>query len=348
LSNPPLSLCLLAEKNLLVIVSYDTIIRMTKPRFQINSNILQLSKEIGYELGLLAGAKLAPVPIKLRRKNKIETIHSSLAIEGNALTIEQVTAILDGKKVLAPEKDILEVQNAVQVYDKLLSWDAASIESFKQAHSLLMANLIPSNGSWRARAVGIFKNQKPTHIAPAASKVHGLMEALFNFVASSPDISWLLKACIFHYELEFIHPFEDGNGRMGRLWQQLLLIKENPIFEFISTEGLIRTNQEEYYATLAQCDQAGESTQFIEFSLEKILLALSDYTTASPQVMQGPQRLAYARTMLEDWFSRKQYMGVHKDISSATASRDLADGVKEGALIVKGRNNQILYKFASS
>jgi Fic family protein len=320
---------------------------MTKPRFQINSNILQLSKEIGYELGLLAGAKLAPVPIKLRRKNKIEAIHSSLAIEGNALTIEQVTAILEGKKVLAPEKDILEAQNAVQVYDKLLSWDALSLESFKQAHSLLMANLIPSNGSWRTRAVGIFKNQKPTHIAPAASKVPGLMEDLFNFIASSPDISWLLKACIFHYELEFIHPFEDGNGRMGRLWQQLLLMKENPIFEFISTEGLIRTNQEEYYATLAQCDQAGNSTQFIEFSLEKILLALRDYTTtASPQTMQGPQRLAYARTMLEGWFSRKQYMAVHKDISSATASRDLADGVNNNNLISEGKSNQVLYKFS--
>jgi Fic family protein len=136
---------------------------------------------------------------------------------------------------------------------------------------------------------------------------------------------------------------------MGRLWQQLLLIKENPIFEFISTEGLIGTNQEEYYATLAQCDQAGESTQFVEFSLEKILLALRDYTTtASPQTMQGPQRLAYAQTVLKDWFSRKQYMGVHKDISSATASRDLVDGVKEGALISSGRNNQILYKFNSN
>jgi Fic family protein len=134
---------------------------------------------------------------------------------------------------------------------------------------------------------------------------------------------------------------------MCRLWQQLLLIKENPIFEFISTEGLIRANQEEYYTALTQCDQAGDSTQFIEFFLEKILLVLRYYTTTvSTQVMQGPQRLAYAQSVLDGWFSRKQYMSVHKDISYATASRDLADGVKDGTLISEGKSNQVLYKFS--
>jgi len=319
---------------------------MITPPFQITQHVLQLSRDISYELGVLVGAKLYPAPISLRRKNKIKTIHCSLAIEGNALSLEQVTNIMNGKKVIAPEKDIVEVKNAIRVYDKLLSWNSLSIENLKQAHEMLTERLIDSNGRWRERGVGIFKDKKVTHVAPSAKRVPILMENLFKFINDDKDTSWLLKACIFHYELEFIHPFEDGNGRMGRLWQQLLLIKENPIFEFISTESIIKTHQKEYYEVLAKCDQQGDSTQFIEFSLKKILLILKEYTErTSSQVKQRQQRLEHAKPLMTGWFTRKQYVSVHKDISSATASRDLAAGVKNNSLIKKGSNNRVLYEF---
>jgi Fic family protein len=321
---------------------------MSIPPFQINSTILKHSQCIGYELGVLAGAKLYSVPVKLRKNNKIRTIHSSLAIEGNSLTIDQVTDILYGKKIIASEKDITEVKNAIKVYDQLTAWNPLSLESFKESHAMLMQGLINSNGSWREKGVGIYKGEKLAHMALPASRVNIFMQNLFEFIKSSKDISWLLKACIFHYELEFIHPFEDGNGRMGRLWQQLLLMQESPVFEFISTESIIQRNQQEYYDVLAQCDQQGESTEFIKFSLEKILLILKEYTsTATSSTMQSEQRLEYAKNILSNWFTRKEYMSIHKDISSATASRDLADAVSYGALAKRGENNQVVYRFKS-
>ena len=173
------------------------------------------------------------------------------------------------------------------------------------------------------------------------------MENLFEFLRSDKQISWLIKACIFHYELEFIHPFEDGNGRIGRLWQQLLLMRENPVFEFISVESMIKTNQSEYYAVLEKCDNQGESTEFIDFALKQILSTLKEYTAAiSSQILTEQQRLEYAKDSISGWFSRKEYMNLHKDISSATASRDLASAIQSGLLERKGEHNQVLYKFS--
>lgn len=319
---------------------------MKAPPFKITPLILQLSQDISLELGILKGAKLYPLPIELRRKNRIKTIHSSLAIEGNTLDIDQITKIINGKKILAPEKDILEVQNAIAVYDKILSWNPLLPSHLQEAHKLLMQNLIPSNGKWRNKGVGIFKDKKVSHVAPSHKRVPFLMEELFNFINNYSEIPWLLKACIFHYELEFIHPFDDGNGRMGRLWQQLLLIKENPVFEFISVESIIKTNQNKYYENLEICDHLGESTVFIEFSLKQILEVLREYTSsASSEITNTQQRLIYTQTHFSDWFSRKQYLLFHKNISSATASRDLLEGVKNNLLEKKGDKNQVLYKF---
>lgn len=210
-----------------------------------------------------------------------------------------------------------------------------------------MKGLINSNGEWRQKAVGIFKDKKISHIAPSAKRVENLMIDLFDFTKKKKNVPWLLKACIFHYELEFIHPFEDGNGRMGRLWQQLLLMKENSIFEFISVESLIRNHQTEYYQVLEKCDHQGQSTEFVEFSLKHILSAIKEYTiNISSQVINEAQRLNYAKTLIKTWFNRKQYMTLLKNISSATASRDLAAGIQKKLLIKKGEKNQILYKFS--
>jgi Fic family protein len=319
---------------------------MYQAPFRINSLILKLSQDISHELGVLSGAKLCPVPIELKRKNRIKTIQSSLAIEGNTLDIEQITSIIDSKQIIAPKKDIVEVQNAIIVYDKLSLWNPMFIQDLQEAHRLLMKNLIVSNGRWRTTGVAIFKKQEISHMAPPSKRVPILIENLFNFLKHDQNASWLLKACIFHYELEFIHPFIDGNGRIGRLWQQLLLMKENPIFEFISVESIIKQNQKEYYNALGECDQQGESTIFIEFSLKQILTTLKQYTASiSSQATNPQQRLEYAKNHINTWFARKDYILLHKDISSATASRDLAMGLEKNILLKIGSNNQVQYKF---
>lgn len=317
------------------------------PPFEITSEVLQLSQAIAYELGIISGVKLTSVPVKLRRSNKIQTIQSSLAIEGNTLSIEQITDIMEGKRVVGPSKDIKEVQNAIILYDQLTQFDPLSIESFLQAHSILMEGLEKESGVWRSGGVGIFKGSEVAHMAPPAKRVPNLMTDLFSFIEKKEETSWLIKACVFHYELEFIHPFIDGNGRMGRLWQQLLLMKENSIFEFIPVEAMIKHHQHEYYDVLGQCDAKGESTMFIVFALEQILATLKEYTvSATSQIVHPNDRLEYARDRVEDeWFSRKQYINVHKDISSATASRDLALGLEKKVLTKKGSKNQVRYKF---
>ena len=319
---------------------------MNSPPFQITTEILCLSQKIGHELGILKGAKLFPTPIKLRRKNQIKTIQSSLAIEGNSLNMEQITSILNSKKVIAPKKDLIEVQNALLVYEKLSSWNPLSKNHLLKAHKIFMKDLIESNGKFRLEAVGVFKDKNVAHMAPPPKRVPLLMEELFHFLRTTKSIPWLIKACIFHYELEFIHPFMDGNGRMGRLWQQLLLMKENLIFEYICVESMIKAHEKDYYDVLGKCDKQGESTLFIEFSLEQILFSLKSYTNDVSSQSKNPlERLTYAKNFLLEWFDRKQYLSLHKDISTATASRDLVFGFEKGVLFKTGMNNQVMYQF---
>lgn len=210
-----------------------------------------------------------------------------------------------------------------------------------------MKDLIEEVGQWRSKGVGIFKGGQVKHIPPQARRVPTLMEDLFGFLKKDQETPWLLKACIFHYELEFIHPFSDGNGRMGRLWQQLLLAKDNPIFKYVTVEELIKARQGEYYSVLAECDQEGASTRFIEFSLKLILEALQKYKNiTSPTVNDSRSRLEYAKDKLSNkWFSRKNYMNIFKDVSSATASRDLLLGIEENILKKRGTKNQTSYYY---
>lgn len=334
-----------------MILSYDSITYMKKvPPFNITSRILQLSKEIAHQLGILQGAKLYPISVHLRRNNKIKTIQSSLAIEGNTLTTQQITAIADGKKIIGQPQDIIEVKNAIKVYEELKDWNPLSLDSFQIAHKELMKNLISDNGQWRSSSVGVLKGKVVAHMAPPANRVPELMSNLFKFINGFTDIPWIIKACVFHYELEFIHPFTDGNGHMGRLWQQLLLMKENTIFEFISVESVIKENQQRYYDVLNLCDVSGESTEFIVFSLEQILITLNQYTiSTSSEIVHPLQRLQYAQEyMSQKWFYRKDYMRLHKNISSATASRDLILGMTEKLLKKKNSNNKTCYQFVEN
>jgi Fic family protein len=317
------------------------------PPFKITPQIMHNSELIAYEIGRLSGEKLVSQGISLRKSNKIKTMHASLAIEGNTLNIEQMTDIINGKRILGPAKDILEVKNASKLYENLHIFDPLDINDLLQAHHILMKDIINENGIFRTSNVGIFNGQNIEHIAPQAKLVQMLMEQIFSFLEFSKDYSWIIKSCVFHYEFEFIHPFIDGNGRMGRLWQQLLLMKHHQIFEFLPIEVTIKENQKAYYEALSQSDYAGESTPFIEFMLTVILNTLTQYrSSAKPMQNDEESRVFYAKEILQaKLFSRKEYMQIHKDISQATASRDLLHGISKGILVKTGTFNQTTYKF---
>lgn len=316
------------------------------PPFDITPAILKLVQEIYLELGKISGSKSDSAPILLRRKNTIRTIQASLAIEGNTINEEQISAILDGKRVIAPKQEILEVKNAITLYEKLSEWDPLSIDHFLKAHHILMRDLISDNGKFRLKGVGICKGEQIMHMAPPAKNIPGLVKSLFSFLSSDQSFSWLIKAAVFHYEIEFIHPFADGNGRMGRLWQQLLLMKENVIFQYLPVETIIRDHQDEYYRVLGICDKEGKSTKFIEFCLGQILLTLKEFAGQSVTARKDSlSRLIYAKEKLPKEFCRKEYLDVQGDISTATASRDLKLGVVKGLLSVKGAINQARYSW---
>jgi Fic family protein len=307
---------------------------MTRPPFSINSKILLLTASIQEIVGELKSISTKAPSVKLRRENKIRSIHCSLAIEGNALTKEQITAILENKRVLGPKNQIKEVQNALDVYDRPLAFDPTKERDLLRAHGLLMQDLIVDPGKYRKTSVGIFKGTQVSHVAPQARKVPILMADLFDFLRRDEETPWLIKACVFHYELEFIHPFVDGNGRMGRLWQQLILMKQSPVFEFTSAESLVHKRQQEYYRILEKCDKLGDSTSFIEFSLETIFAALKDLNkTYRPARLLGSDRILVALDQFgEKEFSRKDYLSLHKGLSTASGSRDLQRACQNGLL----------------
>ncbi|MGE0569021.1 MAG: Fic family protein, partial [Bacteroidia bacterium] len=297
-----------------------------KPPYSITPKILKLVSSISTKLGEVNANYLSKQSPQLRKQNRIKTIHSSLRIEGNTLTEEQITAIIENKRVIGPEKDIAEVINTVKVYEQLKEFNYSSEKSFLKAHQILMKGLIKLPGRYRQSGVGIVKGKKLEHVAPPHNNLPYLMKDLFQYLKSTDELT-LIKSCVFHYELEYIHPFIDGNGRMGRLWQTLVLMSEYPIFEFLPFETLISKSQREYYKSLAISDKKGNSTTFIEYMLNVIDQSLSSLLSYNNRVLKDTDRLDYFISLGIKTFSRKDYMNVFKDSSSATASRDLKKGV---------------------
>ncbi|MCL3782515.1 Fic family protein [Prolixibacteraceae bacterium JC049] len=330
-----------------MIVSHDSIkkIEVMKPPYSLTGKILKLVASISEKIGEVNSAHLSKPPTELRKKNRIKTIHSSLEIEGNTLTIEQITAIVENKRVIGSKKDILEVRNAISVYDYLDNLDPYSFESFCEAHGILMNDLIESAGRLRSKSVGIVKGSEVAHIAPGSDMLRPLMNDLFSYLRESDDLL-LIKSCVFHYEMEFIHPFIDGNGRMGRLWQTLILKNTYPVFEYLPIESLIKERQEEYYEALGKSDNTGESTVFIEFMLEIILDSLDDLLNVQNVSLKNIDRINLFRGIIkDDFFTRKEYLKNFRDISSATASRDLKFAVENELIEKLGDKNTTRYRY---
>ncbi len=316
-----------------------------RPPYQITNKIVELVASISEKLGEVNSAHLYRPPSELRKKNRIKTIQSSLEIEGNTLSIEQITAILENKKVIAPKKDILEVKNAIIVYDRLNEYRPYSLTSFCKAHEILMKGLIDNPGKIRSKSVGIIKGSIVTHVAPPGNMVHSLLNDLFDYLKKDKDLL-LIKSCVFHYETEFIHPFMDGNGRIGRLWQTVLLRQYSPVFEFLPVESLIKTKQLEYYKILGESDNQGNSTGFIEFMLQIINDSLEDLLTNQNVNLTSDDRInIFKEKAGSDSFTRQDYLRQFKDISSATASRDLKEAVDNGTLDKTGDKRTTQYRF---
>ncbi len=320
-----------------------------KPPYNITNKIINLIAKITEELGKIEGNKWVSPGPKLRKQNRIKTIQATLAIEGGTLTIDQITAVLEGKKVFGSKEEIIEVQNAIELYEGLLSYKPYLVKDFLRAHKKLMAKLVESNGVFRDKNVGVLKGSKVSHVAPKPRLVPELIENLFKWAKSEKELHSLIKSCILHYEIEFIHPFEDGNGRMGRFWQTVVLAGYDPIFAYLPIESLIKDNQKKYYNTLEKCDRAGNCTEFIEFTLNLILKSLKEFSeNLSGLVVDSSGRLEKAKSFFGDKrFSRKDYITYFKNISSATASRDLKQGVSDEILKKEGKANQTKYRFKS-
>lgn len=248
-----------------------------KPPFHMTDKMISLIAEISEQVGRITVLQEGTISPHLRRENRIRTIHSSLAIEHNSLSLEQVTAILDGKRVLGNPNEIKEVQNAYDAYELMLRLNPASVDDLLKAHKLMMNGLVSENGKFRFGGVGVFDGEVLIHMAPSAEFVPEHIHNLFAWYQQS-ELHPLIKSAVFHYEFEFIHPFADGNGRMGRMWHSLLLGKWKDLFFWLPIEELIQSRQKEYYDALGAADKQADSAGFVELMLEIIRDSLTEVT----------------------------------------------------------------------
>ncbi len=262
-----------------------------QPPYTITPSIVNLVAAIGETIGrytALAEQNLTP---RLRRVNRIRTIQASLSIENNTLTLEQVTAVIEGKPVLGHPREIQEVRNAFAAYEAMEEWNASVEKDVLAAHALLMRGLVNETGRYRSGGVGIFRGEKLVHMAPSADRVPNLMTDLLDWLENTKEHP-LVASCIFHYEFEFIHPFADGNGRMGRLWQTLILRNWKPLLAYLPVETVIRDRQENYYRVLAVADQQADATPFVEFMLGALRDAICEAMSTDQVTDQESDQVA--------------------------------------------------------
>lgn len=261
-----------------------------KPPFHMTDKMTSLIAEISEQVGRITVLQEGTISPHLRRENRIRTIHSSLAIEHNSLSLEQVTAILDGKRVLGNPNEIKEVQNAYEAYELMLRLNPASVDDLLKAHKLMMNGLVSENGRFRSGGVGVFDGEVLSHMAPPVEFVPEHIQNLFAWYQKS-ELHPLIKSAIFHYEFESIHPFADGNGRMGRMWHSLLLGKWKEMFFWLPIEELIQSRQKEYYDALGAADKQADSAGFVELMLEIIRDSLTEITVVGRSTDQGSDQV---------------------------------------------------------
>ena len=245
------------------------------PPFTLSNKTLSLVAQISESIGRLTVQQEQEKLLRLRKVNRMRTVQGSLAIEGSTLTQQQITAILDGKRVIAPPKEVQEAHNAISTYEALPQWQPENGTHLLAAHLLMMKGLVKDAGMYRQEGVGVMSGEQVVHMAPQATRVPKLMTDLLEWLESS-DVHPLVASCVFHYEFEFIHPFSDGNGRMGRLWQTLILSKWHEVFINIPVESMVYQHQDNYYLAIRQSTQQTDSAPFIEFMLQMIYDAISE------------------------------------------------------------------------
>ena len=309
--------------------------RNRKPPFEITTAILDDIAEIAELVGHVNALQDLSANPTLRRTNRIRTIYSSLAIEQNTLSLDQVTAVLKGKRVIAPPKDIAEVKNAYEIYEMMESLNPYSVDDLLSAHGVMTRGLVDESGCFRSGPVGVVDKQgNILHFGTLPDYVPGLVMELLNWVRES-DFHMLIKSCVFHYELELIHPFADGNGRIGRLWHTLLLTQWKPMFAWLPVESIIHDRQDEYYQAINRSNNEAASTSFIEFMLSAMKEAL----------MEAVQVRNTENMSREDqrWYQIKRFLKKNGTItnadvremfrvSSSTANRILAKMTDDGKI----------------
>ena len=326
--------------------------RNQKPPFEITNTIIHQIAEIAELVGKLTSTKQLSANPTLRRTNRIRTIHGSLAIEQNTLSLEQVTAVLNGKQVLAPPKDIAEVKNAYEIYERLDELDPYSANDLLTAHSVLTRGLVEESGMFRTKPVGVVDQEGHVlHLGTLPRYVPDLVMELLDWTKTS-DVHMLIRSCVFHYEFELIHPFADGNGRLGRLWHTLMLSKWNPVFAWLPVESIIHDRQQEYYEAINASNDACESTVFIEFMLSAIKASLIDAINTSDEMSDEKMDKATLRwKLIEEFLQTNEYI-MNADVrelcsvSAATANRILAGLVMEGKVVKSLGGGHWLYKLS--
>ena len=315
---------------------------MKNPPFTITPAILASVTDIAELVGKISSTSHLTASPTLRRFNRIRTIHGSLAIEQNTLSLEQVTAVLNGKRVLAPPKDIAEVKNAYEIYERMDSLDPYSADALLAAHGVMMRGLMEEAGQFRSRPVGVVDSEgNILHFGTLPDYVPDLVCGLLDWTRDS-ELPMLIKSCVFHYEIELIHPFADGNGRMGRLWHTLLLSKWNPLFAWLPVESIIHDRQQAYYDAINHSNSQGESTQFIEFMLSAIESSLREAASVRDEMMDEMSDDLRPKADRR-WEAVQNYLQSHDaiqnaalcrlfSISPATANRMLRAWVQEGKL----------------
>ena len=324
--------------------------RNKKPPFEITNTMIHEIAEIAELVGKLTSTNQLSANPTLRRTNRIRTIHGSLAIEQNTLSLEQVTAVLNGKQVLAPPKDIAEVKNAYEIYERLDELDPYSVDDLLTAHGIMTRGLVDESGVFRSKPVGVVDQEGHVlHFGTLPQHVPNLVMELLDWVKNS-DVHMLIRSCVFHYEFELIHPFANGNDRVGRLWHTLLLSKWNPAFAWLPVESIIHDRQPEYYAAINASNDAGESTEFIEFMLSAIKASLIDAIYTSDEMSDGAMDKAAMR-----WRQIEKFLETHEfimnadvrilcNVSAATANRILVGLAVEGKLFKCRENGHWVYK----